>query len=34
MPELLDAVRAYASVGEVVDALGDVFGRWSEPATV
>jgi methylmalonyl-CoA mutase, N-terminal domain len=34
MPELLDAVRAYASVGEVIDALGDVFGRWSEPATV
>jgi methylmalonyl-CoA mutase N-terminal domain/subunit len=34
MPDLLDAVRAYASVGEVIDALGDVFGRWSEPATV
>jgi methylmalonyl-CoA mutase N-terminal domain/subunit len=34
MPELLDAVRAYASVGEVIDALADVFGRWSEPATV
>src|SRR5215218_9220377 len=33
MPDLLDAVRAYASVGEVIDALGDVFGRWSEPAT-
>jgi methylmalonyl-CoA mutase N-terminal domain/subunit len=34
MPDLLDAVRAYASVGEVIDALADVFGRWSEPATV
>jgi methylmalonyl-CoA mutase N-terminal domain/subunit len=34
MPDLLDAVRAYASVGEVIDALGNVFGRWSEPATV
>jgi methylmalonyl-CoA mutase, N-terminal domain len=34
MPPLLDAVRAYASVGEVIDALADVFGRWSEPATV
>ncbi len=34
MPDLLEAVRVYASVGEVVDALADVFGRWSEPATV
>jgi methylmalonyl-CoA mutase, N-terminal domain len=34
MPDLLEAVRAYASVGEVIDALADVFGRWSEPATV
>jgi methylmalonyl-CoA mutase N-terminal domain/subunit len=30
MPALLDAVRAYATLGEVVDALGDVFGRWVE----
>jgi methylmalonyl-CoA mutase N-terminal domain/subunit len=34
VPVLLDAVRAYASVGEIIDALADVFGRWSEPATV
>jgi methylmalonyl-CoA mutase, N-terminal domain len=30
MPALLDAVRAYATVGEVADALADVFGRWRE----
>jgi methylmalonyl-CoA mutase N-terminal domain/subunit len=30
MPALLDAVRSYASLGEIVDALGDVFGRWVE----
>ncbi|HET9729818.1 MAG TPA: methylmalonyl-CoA mutase family protein [Acidimicrobiia bacterium] len=30
MPALLDATRAYASLGEVVHALGEVFGRWVE----
>ena len=30
MPALLDAVRSYATLGEVVDALADVFGRWVE----
>ncbi|MBW3537516.1 MAG: methylmalonyl-CoA mutase [Actinobacteria bacterium] len=30
MPPILDAVRAYATVGEIVDTLGDVFGRWRE----
>jgi methylmalonyl-CoA mutase N-terminal domain/subunit len=30
MPVLLDAVNAYATVGEIVDALADVFGRWVE----
>jgi methylmalonyl-CoA mutase N-terminal domain/subunit len=30
MPALLDAVRAYATLGEVVGALADVFGRWIE----
>jgi methylmalonyl-CoA mutase N-terminal domain/subunit len=28
MPALLDAARAHASVGEIVDALADVLGRW------
>jgi methylmalonyl-CoA mutase N-terminal domain/subunit len=30
MPALLDAVRSYATLGEVVAALADVFGRWVE----
>jgi methylmalonyl-CoA mutase, N-terminal domain len=30
MPALVDAVLAYATIGEVVDALADVFGRWRE----
>ena len=34
MPALLDAVRTYATVGEVVGALGDVFGRHVEDARI
>jgi methylmalonyl-CoA mutase N-terminal domain/subunit len=30
MPALLDAARAYATVGETVDALASVFGRYRE----
>ena len=30
MPALLDAARSYATLGEIVDALADVFGRWVE----
>ena len=30
MPALLDAARAYATLGEIVDALAVVFGRWVE----
>jgi methylmalonyl-CoA mutase N-terminal domain/subunit len=30
MPALLDAAQTYATLGEVVDALADVFGRWVE----
>jgi methylmalonyl-CoA mutase N-terminal domain/subunit len=30
MPALLDAARNYATLGETVDALADVFGRWVE----
>ena len=33
MPALLEAVRAYASVGEISRALGDVFG-YHKPSTV
>ncbi|MEC8999185.1 MAG: methylmalonyl-CoA mutase family protein [Actinomycetota bacterium] len=34
MPALLDAVRARASLGEIVDALEAVFGTWTEKAVV
>ena len=30
MPTLVDAVRAYATEGEIVNALAGVFGRWVE----
>ncbi|MGZ6885100.1 MAG: acyl-CoA mutase large subunit family protein [Acidimicrobiia bacterium] len=30
MPALLDCARAYATVGETMDALADVFGRYRE----
>ena len=30
MPAILRAVRAYATVGEIVEALASVFGRWAE----
>ena len=34
MPALLDAVGVYATLGEIVAALADVFGRWTEDARV
>jgi methylmalonyl-CoA mutase N-terminal domain/subunit len=34
MPPILDAVRAYATVGEVMNALANVFGRWREDPVV
>ena len=30
MPALIEAVRAYATVGEITDALRDVFGEYQE----
>jgi methylmalonyl-CoA mutase, N-terminal domain len=30
MPAIVDAVRAYASIGEVMAALADIFGRYRE----
>ena len=30
VPALLDAVRTYATLGEIVEALAGVFGRWVE----
>jgi len=32
MPLLLDCVKAYSSVGEISDALREVFGTYEEPA--
>ncbi|MBW3672337.1 MAG: methylmalonyl-CoA mutase, partial [Acidobacteria bacterium] len=32
MPLIVDCVRAYASVGEISDALREVFGTYQEPA--
>ena len=32
MPVLIEAVKAYATVGEITDALRDVFGEYREPS--
>jgi methylmalonyl-CoA mutase N-terminal domain/subunit len=32
MPLILDCVKAYCTVGEISDALRDVFGSYEEPA--
>jgi methylmalonyl-CoA mutase N-terminal domain/subunit len=32
MPFILDAVRAYASLGEIMDAFREVFGTYQETA--
>lgn len=34
MPVLIDAVRTYATVGEISDVLRDVFGEFREPTTI
>ena len=34
MPDIVDAVKVYATVGEVMDALADVFGRWTEAPSI
>jgi methylmalonyl-CoA mutase N-terminal domain/subunit len=34
MPAILEATGAYATVGEVVDALADSFGTWSERPSI
>ena len=31
MPAILEAVKAYASVGEITERLVGVFGRYVEP---
>jgi len=32
MPPIIEAVKVYATVGEISDALRDVFGTYQEPA--
>jgi methylmalonyl-CoA mutase N-terminal domain/subunit len=34
MPAIFDAVRAYATVGEMINTLAGVFGRWEERAVI
>jgi methylmalonyl-CoA mutase N-terminal domain/subunit len=34
MPATIDAVRAYATEGEIIDALAEEFGRWQERSTI
>ena len=34
MPAIFDAVRAYATVGEMINTLAGVFGRWEETAVI
>ena len=34
MPALLDTARAYATVGETMDAMADVFGRYRETPVI
>ena len=34
MPVVIDAVKSYASEGEICDTLAEVFGRYREPATI
>jgi len=34
MPYILDAVRTYATLGEIVDVMRDVFGTYEEPTWV
>jgi methylmalonyl-CoA mutase N-terminal domain/subunit len=34
MPAILDAVRAYATVGEICDTLREVFGTYTETSVL
>ncbi|MCP5025071.1 MAG: methylmalonyl-CoA mutase [Actinomycetia bacterium] len=34
MPVIVEAVKAYASVGEIVGAFEEEFGRWAEPTAI
>ena len=32
MPFILDAVRSYATLGEIINVMRDVFGTYQEPS--
>jgi methylmalonyl-CoA mutase N-terminal domain/subunit len=32
MPYILDAVRSYATLGEIIDVMREVFGTYQEPS--
>jgi methylmalonyl-CoA mutase N-terminal domain/subunit len=34
MPHLMEAVRAYATLGEIVDVMKAVFGKYEEPTWI
>ena len=34
MPYILEAVRAYATLGEIVDVMKNVFGVYAEPTWI
>ncbi|PWB44300.1 MAG: methylmalonyl-CoA mutase [Candidatus Methylomirabilota bacterium] len=34
MPKILDAVRAYATLGEIMDVFRDVWGEYTEPSII
>ena len=34
MPAIVDAVKAYATVGEIVASLEAAFGRWTETPSI
>jgi methylmalonyl-CoA mutase N-terminal domain/subunit len=34
MPHIIEAVRAYATVGEMCNALRDVWGEWEETPSI
>jgi methylmalonyl-CoA mutase N-terminal domain/subunit len=34
MPRILDAVRAYATLGEIMDVFREVWGEYTEPSII
>jgi methylmalonyl-CoA mutase N-terminal domain/subunit len=34
MPYIVDAVRAYATIGEITDTMREVFGVFQEPVGI